>query len=145
MTESIITGIITVSSMFLLCYWFRYTCLLILSTKTARDYVGDVAAANQLGFLDVQSRLRAGSPELDRLRETLDRDYEVLTRILTRSAESGMEERMLGMDYRFMGAWYRVSSPFSPAAARQALEEMSMIVAHFANTMGERAAGAAAA
>lgn len=145
MTEFVITGIITVSSMLLLSYWFRYTCLLILSTKTARDYVGDVAAANQLGFLEVRSRLRVGSPDLDRLRKTLDRDYEVLTRILTRSAESGMEERMLGIDYRFMGAWYRVSSRFSPAAARQALEEMSMIVAHFANTMGERAAGAAAA
>ena len=145
MTELITTVVITVSSILLFGYWFRYSCLLMLSTKTARDYVGAVAAANQLGILEVQSRLRAGSPELDRLRESLDRDYAVLTRLLTGSAESGMEEWMLGINYRFMGAWYRVSSRFSPAAARQALEEMSMIVAHFANTMGERAASAAAA
>ena len=145
MTELITTAVITASSILLFGYWFRYTCLLILSTRTARDYVGDVAAAHQLGFLEVQSRLRDGSPEFDRLRDALDRDYAVLARILKNSTHSGMEERMLGIDYRFMSAWYRISSRFSPAAARRALEEMSMVVAHFANAMGERAAGAAAA
>jgi hypothetical protein len=44
-----------------------------------------------------------------------------------------------------MGAWYRVSSRFSTAAARRALDEMSMVVAYIANTMGERAALSAAA
>jgi len=144
MPELITTVVITVSSILLFGYWFRYTCLLILSAKTARDYVSDVAAANQLGFLEVQSSLRAGSPDLDRLRDTLDRDYAVLARILTNSSKSGMEERMLGINYRCMRTWYRISSQFSPAAARQALDEMSMVVAHFANTMGQQAAGAAA-
>ena len=145
MTEFITTVVVTVSSILLFGYWFRYTCLLMLSTRTARDYVNEVAVANDLGFLDVQSRLRAGSPEFDRLREALDRDYAILSRILKQSANSGMERRMLGIDYRLMGAWYRVSSRFSVHAARHALEEMSMIVAHFANTMGEQAASAAAA
>ena len=58
MTELITTVVITVSSILLFGYWFRYSCLLMLSTKTARDYVGAVAAANQLGILEVQSRDR---------------------------------------------------------------------------------------
>jgi hypothetical protein len=57
----------------------------------------------------------------------------------------GIEARMLEINYRLMGAWYRVSSRFSTAAARRALDEMSMVVAYFANTMGEQAAVSAAA
>ena len=150
MIELVATIVITVSSVLLFGYWFRYTCLLILSTKTVRDYTGEVAAANQLGFLEIQSQLREASPELDRLRGLLDRDYAVLTSLLKHSSdpspkESGIETRMLEINYRLMGAWYRVSSRFSTAAARRALEEMSLVVAHFANTMGERAAASAAA
>jgi len=51
---------------------------------------------------------------------------------------------MLSLNYRVMRAWYRVSGVFSPAAARKALEEMSMVIAHFANAMGQQAEGAAA-
>jgi hypothetical protein len=148
MTELITTVIITVSSVLLFGYWFRYTCLLILSAKTTRDYAGEVAAANQLGFLDVQSQLRSNSKEFDKLRAALDRDYAVLTRLMGHLAAqegSGAEQRMLALNYRLMSAWYGVSSRFSAAAARRALDEMSMVVAHFANVMGEQAACSAAA
>jgi hypothetical protein len=150
MMELIATIMITASSVLLFGYWFRYTCLLVLSTKTVRDYASDVATANQLGFLEIQSQLRAGSPELDRLRGLLDRDYAVLASLLKHSSAAspknlGIETRMLEINYRLMGAWYRVSSRFSAAAARRALDEMSMVVAYFANTMGERAAMSAAA
>jgi hypothetical protein len=37
MLELVATGIITASSVFLFAYWFRYTCLLILSAKTTLD------------------------------------------------------------------------------------------------------------
>ena len=67
MIELISTVIITASSVLLFGYWFRYTCLLILSAKTARDFAGQVAAANQLGFLDVQNQLRGASVNLDSL------------------------------------------------------------------------------
>ena len=148
--ELIATIVITASSILLFGYWFRYTCLLVLNTKTIRDYAGEVAAANQLGFQEIQSQLRAGSPELDRLRGLLERDYAVLTSLLKHSSadspkEMGIETRMLEINYRLMGVWYRVSSRFSTAAARRALEEMSLVVAYFANTMGERAAASAAA
>ena len=55
MIELVTTVIITASSVLLFGYWFRYTCLLILSAKTTRDFAGQVAAANQLGFLEVQT------------------------------------------------------------------------------------------
>ena len=150
MIELVATVIITVSSVLLFGYWFRYTCLLILSAKTTRDFAGEVATANQLGFLEVQSQLRAKGVDLGRLCDALDRDYAVLAKLMQQaggpSAEgSSMEKRMLAINYNLTRAWYHVSSHVSTAAARQALEEMSMMVAHFANVMGEQVAGAAAA
>jgi hypothetical protein len=43
-----------------------------------------------------------------------------------------------------MRTWSQVSGVFSPTAACKALEEMSMVIAHFANEMGQQAEGAAA-
>lgn len=153
--ELILTIGIVAGSALLLAYWFRYTCLLFLSAKTACDYAGDVAMANQLAFLDVQARLRQGSfVDLDPLHRSLERDYTLITFLLKNvapSTESAVQEtltelRMLEVYYRLMGAWYRVSRTFSTEAARSALEQMSVVVEHFANVMGERAAcGAAAA
>lgn len=148
MIELLATIIITVSSMALFGYWFRYTCLLILSTKTARDYAGEVAAANQLGFLEVRSQLQTSSPNLDRLRDALDRDYAVLSGLLKQAGsleQSAMEKWMLEANYRFLRSWYNTSRRFSPAAAARALDEMSQVIAHFANVMGESAACNAAA
>jgi hypothetical protein len=147
MMEFIATAVITVSSLFLFLYWFRYTCVLILSARTSRDYAAPVAVANQLGFLQVQSALRQES-DLDRLRDMLDRDYRVLTYLLKNAAnpsrgENAIENRMLEIDYRVMRVWYSLSRRISPAAAVKALEEMSQVIEHFANAMGERAAAAA--
>jgi len=150
MTELITTIIITASSVFLFGYWFRYTCLLILSARTSKDYAASVATANQLGFLEVQSMLRERSTDLDRLMNLLDRDYQVLTYLLKNAAngssgDDAVEKRMLEVDYRLMRAWYSLSRRFSPTAAMHALDEMSQVVAHFANSMGERATAGAAA
>lgn len=155
MIELVTTIGITAGSAVLFGYWFRYTCLLILSAKTTRDYAGEVAAANQLHFLEVQSQLRshslAGAPvELDRLHADLERDYAVVTYLLKNVAgptgeESPLEARMLEMNYMLMRAWYRVSRRFSLQSSCRALQEMSQVVAHFANMMGERAACAAGA
>lgn len=148
MIELTATLIVTVSSALLFGYWFRYTCLLILSTKTARDYASEVAVANQLSFLEVQSELRQGpTVELDRLHAALERDYAVVTYLLKHAMRdtaggSALETRMLALNYLLMGAWFRVSRRFSLAAAHRALEEMSEVVAHFANVMGERACAA---
>ena len=150
MFELAVTLIIAAGSVALLGYWFRYTCLLIVSAKTAQDYAGEVAAANQLSFLNVQSCLnQSAGIDLVGLHGALERDYALLTYLL-KNAESKMEEssietRMLSAHYRVMNAWYRVSRTFSAEAGRQALEDMAMVVAHLANVMGERNACASAA
>ena len=149
MFELIATLFITAGSLLLFAYWFRYTCVLILKTKTSRDFAGDVAVANQLNFPTVQRQLKLAGADLANLHESLDRDYSLLTYLVSHAAgrQGGvsLEDRMLQLNYRFMGACYRVSRPFSTAAARKALEEMSMVVGYFANVMGERAMQGAAA
>lgn len=149
--EVVATTIIIASSVLLFAYWFRYTCMLILSAKTSRDYAGDVATANQLGFLEVQTQLRqTETPDLGRLRASLDRDYAVITYLLDHAANpskgaTALENKMLAFNYRMMGAWFSVSKHFSESAACRALDEMAGVVAHFANAMGERATCGAAA
>jgi len=155
MIELIATVTITGGSVVLFAYWFRYTCLLILSAKTARDYTSDVAYSNKLGFPEVQAQLNQSelnqsvTPDLDRLRAALDNDYRIvrqLLRYMPKSEEgpSSLETQMLAINYRLMGAWYQVSRHFSGSTAARALGEMSMVVAHFANVMGEQAAASAA-
>jgi hypothetical protein len=149
MIELIATVVITASSVLLFAYWFRYTCLLILSAKTARDYTSDVAYAKGLVFPEVQTQLQqSGCPDLDNLRAALDRDYQVVRHMMKYmpakgEAQSALETRMLAINYRLMGTWYQVTRHVSGSTAARALSEMSMVVAHFANLMGEQAAAAA--
>lgn len=49
-TEMVASVLIMAVSIALLLYWFRYSCVLILSTRTTRDYSASVALANQLSF-----------------------------------------------------------------------------------------------
>jgi len=141
MLELIVTVTITASSVLMFGYWFRYTCLLILSATSTRDYAADVASAHQLSFLQVQAELRQSPADLDRLKASLDRDLAVVTRL----TEWGLEDRMLKVNYRLMSVWCRVSQRFSMETAQDALDEMSRIVSHLANSVGERAAAGAAA
>lgn len=148
MTELITTFLITATSIVLFAYWFRYTCMLILSAKTARDYTSDVAVANQLGFIEVQSRLQNEATDMNGLVGALDRDYAVLQRLLAQTANLGpgsgaLERWMLQAHYRVSSVWYRCSRRIAPSTARHALEQMSLVIAHFANTMGEHMASAA--
>lgn|SRR5690348_3206052 len=155
MIELITTVGITAGSAVLFGYWFRYTCLLILSAKTTRDYAGEVAAANHLNFLEVQHQLLAhsqsGAPvELDRLHAALEHDYTTVKYLLDHMTgeteeESPVEARMLEMNYKLMCLWYRLNRSFSMSASCRALQEMSQVISHFASIMGERAALASAA
>ena len=148
MVETATTIVLTAGSLLLLGYWFRYTCLLILSAKTTRDFAGEVAEANQLSFLQVQAQLRVEDPSnLDQLSAALERDYARVTDLLKQAGgqELQLEDRMLQANYRITQMWFQSARHFSPKAARSALDEMSMMVSHFANSVGERAnAGAAA-
>jgi hypothetical protein len=150
MLELVATIGMTAGSILLFGYWFRYTSLLILSAKPPHDWSSEFAAQNQLGFLEVQAQLRDASADLDRLQAALDRDYDIVRRLLKRSSissagEEHLESRMLDIDYRLMSAWACISRNFSLEASRRALEEMSVVIGYFANIAGEQAACSAQA
>jgi hypothetical protein len=95
-----------------------------------------------MSFLEVQSLLREAAPaELDQLNATLERDYALITNLIEGAGanESCLEDRMLQMNYRFARTLFRTAGRFSPDVARHALDEMSVVISHFANAMGERA------
>lgn len=139
---------IIVMSVMLFVYWFRYMCLLILSAKTTRDYAGQVAEANELQFLLIQDQLQRqdiSKEPLDPIGRALDRDYRFLTYLLRHASglqfgSDALENRMLMIDYKIMKVFYLITRNLYPRQARRALEEMSDIVGHFANSMGERVA-----
>jgi hypothetical protein len=136
--------LIIVSSLVLLVYWFRYTCILILNTKATKDYSLDVAARNNLSFPQVTASLREGA-ELDPLRLSLEREYRLLTYLLRHTtgaqiAGLTIEQRMLLIDFKLMRLWYALMRPLAARQARAALEEMSRVLGHLANAMGERVA-----
>ena len=144
--ENIATYIIGLGSILMFASWFRYACLLVLRARPPHDYAAAAAAANQLGFPEVQAILRErGESNLDDLQRLLDRDFALLTYVLRHASPpariAAIEKSMLEIDYRLMRAWYRASSNFSHTAAHRALNEMSIVVAHFANSVGERLAG----
>lgn len=143
--------IIIAFSLMLFLYWFRYTCLIILNTKTVKDYTAQIATANQLEFPAIQAQLRLAGAELNSLQASLDRDYQLVTSLLKHAAQFqvggvNIEQRMLMIDYKVMKMVYGASQRFSRVNyATQALQEMSDIVAHFANSMGESSASASRA
>ena len=137
--------LIIVVSAGLLVYWFRYTCLLILSSHPARDYATGMAAANSLRFQEVQSDLARGAsaeslPELERL---LSRDYQLITYLQAHAAGFRvggvtLEQRMLMLDFQLMRGQSAITRRLAVSRARTSLHEMANILAYFANSMGER-------
>ena len=139
--------IIIAVSAALFVYWFRYSCVLILNTKTIQNYAAEVAQSKELNFLEVQRALAAGQPaQLDQLRGELQRDYSRISGLLSDSINRApnensdgylLERAMLGMSFRWLNVQYQVASRFSERTARAALLEMSQIVEHHANAFGE--------
>jgi hypothetical protein len=133
----------------LFAYWFRYSCILILSIRKARDYAAAVARANALEFPEVQrilNELNTADPNhLDALHRALHRDYEFLTSLIRHSADfhgvgHAVENRMILVDYHLMSAWYALCRRISAPKGREALEEMAQILRHLAETIGELSA-----
>ena len=138
--------LIIVVSAILLAYWFRCTCLIILSTRSAKDYASGVAVEKRLSFPGVEQRLAtSAASDLRSLEMELHRDYQVVTQLLKQAgrlsvAGGSVEELMLQVDFWVLKACCGVSTRFSEAKAREALAEMCQVVGHLANTYGERAA-----
>ena len=132
-------------SLTLFLYWFRYTCILILSAKTSRDYATQIASANHLTFRETHETLmdESDTAPLEKMHQSLDRDYRLLTYLLQHvsgdtAAGGSLENRILMIDFRLLSVWYALTRRFSSQHARAALLEMASIVGHLANAMGER-------
>lgn len=144
MTVAIFVG---TSSIVLLVYWFRYTSLLILSTKTSQDFSFDIAHAHELQFPEVRASLSAiSSDRFANLVSGIDHDYRLVSALL-RNVEANdggsfLEDAILRIDYLGLKVAFQLSKPFSETIARRALTEMADVVAHFANAVGERSMAA---
>jgi hypothetical protein len=137
--------LIILVSVALLAYWFRYTCVLILGTRTGKDRALEMATANGLRFHQIQGQLVRETPlaELPALQRALESDYRLLTYLFQHTAglEVGgltLEQRMLMLDFKVMGLICAFSGWVGIDRTRAALEEMSSILNYLANAMGER-------
>lgn len=130
--------LISVISLVLFVYWFRYSCLLLLRSQTerARGFQD-----NRLGLSNASENCLAES-NLDSLHVSLERDYRLLTYLIHHAARLGtqsLEDRILMVDYKLMRAWYRVTRVAAPAQARSALLEMAQVVSCLSYKIGEQA------
>ncbi len=138
-----INAVLTASSAALLCYWFRYTCLLILAAETPHDYSAQVASANHLSFPEVRASLRRHrAADLERLHKCLERDFAIIACLLEQTPiaglDTGFEDAILRTHFRFMSACFHLTRANLSEFASDALEEMWLVVAHLANQLGER-------
>jgi hypothetical protein len=136
------------TSFVLFCYWFRYSCLLILAAETHHDYRKEVAEANQLSFPEVRAKLRnPDATDLCRLHKCLERDFAVVAYLLEHTPATrfdiDIDDAMLKAYFRTMSTCFRLTNHGLREFAADALEEMSLVVAHLANQLGERSAASA--
>ncbi len=135
-------SLIIAASGVLFAYWFRYSCLLILHSRISETVPSTPDA--RFNFPSVQQSLKQAGDRVDYLdlaRRDLAKDYRMLCFLLRCSAASGvdpLERRMLMLDYWTLQAWYAVTRSIAPPQARQALEEISIIVGYFASSVGPR-------
>lgn len=126
-------------SVFLLAYWFRYSCLLLLRSNSERA-VGTKPAKFPLA--GIEYRALGAEPHLETLRSSLDRDYKVLTYLLEHAAGlelARFENRLLVWDYKAMQWWYRLTKTAAPKQARRALREMASVIGVLAGRIDQRA------
>jgi len=141
----ITTIVIMTLSLAMFVYWFRYSCILILESDWNEEKAREFAAQNKLAF-DSSDALLARSVsavELDRLRDSLDRDLRAIRRLTSdcpglRETGASLESRMLMIDFHLMKAWYAVTRSMSQPKAHQALRSMSKIVGYMAGELGDQ-------
>ncbi|MEZ5401149.1 MAG: hypothetical protein R2729_15870 [Bryobacteraceae bacterium] len=139
------SGLIIAISTLLLAYWFRYTCLLILCSKTDRNYAPDIAGKHHLAYPNVREILTRAPASLDPLAVALERDYQIVKSLLAHAdgflEPWPMEEWLLRANFAGQRFLYRLSRRLSGRMARAALREMVDVVEHLANSSGARATG----
>jgi hypothetical protein len=135
---------IILTSSALLVYWFRYTCALILERRVNADYALKVASTIRLSFPQTELALQTEPrpPALDRLYESLEKDYRILTELLSEATGGdSLERRILTIDFRMMRIWYGLTrNSRNLPRARKALSEMSSILGYFAADIAQSGA-----
>ena len=140
----LVSILIIVVSTVLFLYWFRYTCELILSTRSATSYVLGVAEANGLKWGAVAPCLEgAPAEQLSSLGDDLRGDYTKLDQMLSRSSAAeadqlAFERGMLKGYFCCLSTMFCVTRRISDRAARSMLITMARVVEHQANLIGER-------
>lgn len=128
--------LIIVFSLILLVYWFRYSCILLL-----RNYSENGVLAphdDRFHFAAVQEQLKTET-DLDPLKRSLDRDYQVISYLLQHSADlalQSIEDRLLVLDYAIMRMYYRITRTAVPDQSRRALSEMASILSVLVQKIG---------
>ena len=134
---------ISLLTVVMLAGWFRYSCLLLLGTRTSKDFTDHVARASQLTLLDTQARLESTDKPQDLIacRKALERDYLVVKSLIHHARRhhvplSSQESTLLHVDYELLHLWDRLSCRWLGRPSRAALREISCIVRFFANAAG---------
>jgi hypothetical protein len=128
-------------SAFLLVYWFRYSCILVLRVRAEQADLAAAAMDLRFSFAQVQELLKSAQ-HLAPLQKSLDRDYQLLTYLVRHAAGlelESLEDRLLVLDYKMMRCWYRLTKVAFPTQARQALSEMATIIGVLVRRVGEQA------
>jgi len=144
MISLVLSAMVILFSFALFMYWFRYSCILILRTRTTTDFGGPLADYSNLTFDQIQKELESSTTEgdLNAFRQALDRDYTFVSALIAKAPGvneqfSNVEQLMLKADYRVMQAWDAASRRLFSQPSRRAIAEMLSIVAFFANVAGE--------
>lgn len=135
--------LIIVFSFVLFAYWFRYSCILILSSRGEQG----ARVGERFHFAEVQRRLEGKAEleaggEMDPLHLALERDYQLFSYLKAHAASLDLERfecRLLVLDYKLMRSWYRFTRSIAPRQARNALKEMADVLGVLAGRIEEHA------
>jgi hypothetical protein len=134
-----ISGIFIIAiSVVLFVYWLRYSCVLLLRSAHERA-ASSLANDERFNVASVIERLKT-EPELDPLDRALDRDYRVVSYLISHAADlelASIENRLLILNYRMMRVWSHMTRSFAPAQSRRALGEMASVLSVLVRQMGE--------
>jgi hypothetical protein len=137
-----LAGILIVAlSLALFIYWFRYSCILILRSRSEIAAAASIDRDDRFSYRDVLERLKHEST-LDVLEASLERDYRVLKYLIEHAASlelASLEDRLLLFDYRVMQGVYWLTRTAAPRQARNALSEMASVLGVIAHRIGEQA------
>jgi len=129
------------SSLAMLLYWFRYSCVLLRNAHTSEPAMARAAQTNGLALESVlvaapNTRDRAG---LRNLQELLEQDRRILEFLLEQSgALAGIERAMLRADYLAMRGACHIARLACPSIAPLAIREMAATLACLASALGQQ-------